>query len=677
MSFLNKINVPLINSKITAIGRQKIAEGGLNFKYYSLGDSQLEYHNLSGSQNILKPKDKNPSIKTYLTKVDCAPFQPLDGVKVLECCIHNRAKERGFFDENDDYSLKLSSKYIKHQGTVLSQQLNGTRFINIGTNKFADGDFILFKIANYTSGYVNAGETDTAIPYLFFQITKSPAKTTIELDRNMPFLNYSELPINFYIFSKDINYYSTTNANTLWDYEDLNFQIECLEEDTFIWNMNILWGENVIGTQTNQQQFQEYCSYNYLGQKEYLGYNLDCPDLVASGDCENKLLGVDDDYVKSIGIIHYTNTNKSNLYGEQFHISDPQHVKIHLKSLMWHQRYFSGGTATGNDIGMTFIADTTKKYISNTNIAYYDLVEDPSLISPNKTASIVGRIFADLQIIVIHHPDLLAALSYKSNRNFTLPKLVGKMVSPSNSNIGVLPKGKTMYMTYTFEANSNIQHILPQQQYLKFINNGVASRDVEFSLEDANLLPYMRQLESSGYDGLGFSFHKFKILYQIVDNGLRPLSESWKAIDYTNNFLVDFIGNTINPFKLEVQNVAQTGFLVNDFKVSLSTPYNLSILSIPDENCPYTMGFGCETFLFGNIDLEIGACTYKSIFEIVVDSDIVVKSTNPTWNTNQNLKMNELGIYDDKYNLVWFNSFYEQIELNTNTKTLIEIQMDF
>jgi hypothetical protein len=205
----------------------------------------------------------------------------------------------------------------------------------------------------------------------------------------------------------------------------------------------------------------------------------------------------------------------------------------------------------------------------------------------------------------------------------------------------------------------------------------VTSKDVEFSLEDSNLLPYMRQLESSGYDGLGFSFHRFKILYQIVDNGSRPLSESWKAIDYTNNFLVDFIGNTINPFKLEVQNVAQTGFLVNDFKVSLATPYNLSILNIPDENCPYTMGFGCETFLFGNIDLEIGACTYKSIFEIVIDSDVVVKSTNPTWNTNQNLKMNELGIYDDKYNLVWFNSFYEQIELNPNTKTLIEIQMDF
>jgi len=68
MSFLNKINVPLINSKITAIGRQKIAEGALNFKYFAFGESKRDYHNISGSQNILKQKDKNTNKKTYITK---------------------------------------------------------------------------------------------------------------------------------------------------------------------------------------------------------------------------------------------------------------------------------------------------------------------------------------------------------------------------------------------------------------------------------------------------------------------------------------------------------------------------------------------------------------------------------------------------------------------------------
>jgi len=678
MSFLNKINVPLINSKITALGRQKIAEGNLNFKYYSFGDSQVDYNN-TGSQYVLKPKDKNPNIKTHLTTEDCNPFHLLDGVKVLECCIHNPAKERGFFDETKGYSLKMDSKFVKKQGNVFSQQLNGTKFIDLQNTDFEDGDIIMFKIANATTGYIVPSSSTEPILYLFFKIYKTPTSTIIELDRNLPYLNYNDILIEYFIYDKDIEYYKSTNVNTLWDYENLNFKLECLNEDTYVWNFNIIWGENVIGTQADQQQFNEYCSYNYIGQKEYLGFNVDCPDEVPNPNCEDKLFAIDDDFIKSIGIIHYSNTNKTNLYGEHFYIAEPNDFKLQLQHVMWHRRYASGGTGTGTVLGMTFVADTTKKYVGsgNTNIEYYDLVEDSTLIEPSGSPLVVGRIYNTLQTVVIHNPDLLAALSYKSNRNFTLPKLAGKMISPSTSGQGILPKGKTMYMTYTLEADTVVQHILPQQQYLKFVNTTNSNKDVEFFLERTGFLPYMRQREAVGYDGLGFSFHRFKILYQIVDNGARPVSSDWKAIDFTNNFLVDLIGNTINPLKLEVQNSAQTGFIVNAARIATETPYNLNVLNVPDVNCPNVMGFGCEYFLYGNIAVEIGACVYKSIFELVLDSDYINRSDNPTWNTNQNLKLTEIGIYDDKYNLVMINSLYEQIEIQENTKSLIEIQMDF
>lgn len=673
MSFLNKINVPLISSKITAVGRQKIAEGNLNFAYYAFGDSQAHYAG-TNNQNILKPKDGNPNVKTFLTGTDCAPFQTLDGLKVLECCLHNRAKERGFFDENDSYKLKLNSTHVKKYGEVFSQQLNGSKLIDIQTTQFDDGDIIVFKIANDVTGYLVASETTAPVPYLFYKITKTPTSTVIELDRNLPYLTYNDIVINYYILDKDVTDYSTNNANVLWDYEDLKFKIECLEEDTYIWNFNIVWGENVIGTQSNQQQYTDYCSFDYLGQKEYLGYDVDCPD-PSTTTCEDKLLGIDEDYIKAIGIIHYTNNNKTNLYGEHFHIASANDFKLTLQSLMWHRRYFAGGSGTADTLGMVFVANPTKKFISNTNIAYYDLVEDSSLIAPTDTAIVVGRIYADLQVVVIHHPDLLAAMSYKSNRNFTLPKLAGKMISPSTST-GILDKGKTMFVTYTFEADNGIQHILPQQQFLKFVNNTLNSKDVEFYLEKVNYLPYMKQKESMGYDGFGFSFHRLKVLYQIVDNGQTPNSANWLAIDYTNNFLVDLIGNTINPLKLETQNSAQTGFTINTVKAASATSYDISILGVPDENCPNIMGFGCEKFLFGNLDVEIGVCVYKSIIEIVLDSDVIVKSTNPTWD-NQNLKLTEIGIYDDQYNLVWINNFYKPIEITENTKSLIEIQIDF
>jgi len=344
---------------------------------------------------------------------------------------------------------------------------------------------------------------------------------------------------------------------------------------------------------------------------------------------------------------------------------------------MWHRRYFSGGSGTGVSNGMFFVADTTKKYIANTNISYYDLIEDANYISQSGTPLTVGKIFADLQIVVIHNPELLSALSYKSNRHFTLPKLQGKMISASSVNNGVLASGETMFVTYTLESDNNVQNILPQQQFLKIVNSTAISKDVEFQLENVGLLPYMRQKESIGYDGYGFSFHRFKLLVQIVANGEQPSAENWKIIDYTNNYLVDLIGNTINPLKLENQNSSLSGFHVNLTKLSTASSYNLNVLGVPDESCPDKMGFGCETLLFANIDVEIGACVYKSVLELMLDSDEFIKSTNPTWDNSKTLQLSEIGIYDENYNLVWYNSFYKQIELPQNSKSLIEIQIDF
>lgn len=675
MSFLNKENIPLITSKLTAIGRQKLAAGQLNFKYFAYGDSQVDYNATDESLWLLKPKDFNPNIKTFLTKTDCNPYNELEGVKVVECCLHNPAKERGFFSLSGG-TLNISDDYIKTKGFIQSNQFNGSSLIDIQTTNFDDGDFILFKIANSVTGYLSDLESVTPVPYLFYQISKNSTSTVVELDRNLPYLitTGTSIAINYYIIDKDLAYFSTTNAATLWDYENLQFKIECLQEDTLVWNFNIVWNENLIGTQDNQQQYQDFCSYPYVGQKEYLGYNVDCPDVVTLTNCEDKLLGVDDDFVKAIGILHYSNTNKNNLYGEYFYIQSSGDVTIKLPALMWHRRDF-GGSGLGDEIGMEFVNDTTKKTISNTNIEYYDLIENYNYIGSGETAISVGRIYPQLQVVVIHNEEILAALSYKSNRNFTLPKLSGKMIS-SNST-GILPKNKTMYVSYTFESTNNIQHILPHQQYLKFVNNTNSDKDIEFYMEKTGFLPYMRQKEAIGYDGFGFSFHRFKILIQIVDNNTRPISDAWKSIDYTNNYITNLVGNTINPLYLENQSPQLTGFFINAANYATATDYNLSVIQIPDETCPDKLGFGCENVFFGNIEVEIGACVYKSIFELNLDSDLFVKSTNPTWDTNQNLQLSEIGIYDTEYNLVWHNAFYRQIEIADNTNSLIEIQIDF
>lgn len=679
MSFLNKINVPLINSKITAIGRQKIAEGTLNFKYFSFGDSQVHYPN-NNSQFFLAPKDKNPNLKYVITKSDCNPYNDLTGIKVLECCLHNTAKIRSFFDEENNYDFKTNGYlaksdtiYFKTIGEVFSQQFNGTKFIDLQTVKFEDGDFILFKITNPTLGYISVEDNSNSVIQLIFKITKTPGSTIVELDRNLPYLDYSDILIHYYIFDPNIDYYSQTNAEILWDYENLSFKMDCLDEDTLVWNFNTIWSENVIGTQDNQQQYTDYCSYDYLGQKEYLGYNIDCIEETPSTNCDDKLLGINEDYIKAIGIIHYTNKNKNNFYGEYFHIETATDFELFVPNIMWHRRFALSGSTTGVNFGMNFKVNPTKKFLTNTNIEYYDIIEDSTLIDPQLLPITVGRVYSQLKIATIHHPELLASMSIKANRNFSLPALSGKMVNNSN---GILPKNKTLYLTYTMESNTAVQHILPQQQYLKFINNTNSAKDIEFSLERSGFLPYMRQKEAVGYDGLGFYFHRIKVLYQIVDNGQKPSSNNWLQIDYTTNYLVDLIGNTLNPLKIEDQNSQLTGFFINQAKVSSATAYNASVLGIPDENCPDKMGFGCETVFLGNLKIEAGACVYKSILELELDSDVFIKSTNPSWG-NEPVKLSEIGIYDKDYNLVWYNSLFEQIEIAENSKTLFEIQMDF
>jgi hypothetical protein len=39
--------------------------------------------------------------------------------------------------------------------------------------------------------------------------------------------------------------------------------------------------------------------------------------------------------------------------------------------------------------------------------------------------------YTQLKTIVIHNDEIIAALSYKSNRNWTLPKLAATVASPS------------------------------------------------------------------------------------------------------------------------------------------------------------------------------------------------------------------------------------------------------
>jgi hypothetical protein len=80
---------------------------------------------------------------------------------------------------------------------------------------------------------------------------------------------------------------------------------------------------------------------------------------------------------------------------------------------MWHK-------STGTTLGVTLKAIGSPQLLTgltkSLDLEYYDLA-DPD-------GNIVGKVFTDLKIFVIEDQELLFAMSYKSNRSWTLPNYV-------------------------------------------------------------------------------------------------------------------------------------------------------------------------------------------------------------------------------------------------------------
>ena len=131
--------------------------------------------------------------------------------------------------------------------------------------------------------------------------------------------------------------------------------------------------------------------------------------------------------VNSISILHYSNSEScenqpEKIYGQKFYVDTTieQSPIVKMPTLMWHRREFSG-SGTADLIGYNFVAKGSTQAVtlggSATDIRYY------SLVDPSTPTISVGRLFPDLQTITIDNQELVAALSYKSNRNWTLPTI--------------------------------------------------------------------------------------------------------------------------------------------------------------------------------------------------------------------------------------------------------------
>jgi hypothetical protein len=439
-----------------------------------------------------------------------------------------------------------------------------------------------------------------------------------------------------------------------------------------VWNMNIPWSVNPAGVFSSQyESYNSYGSVSYLGTKEYLGYQepsgqTDTSRVYYYNSFDEEIV-VTPQQQKAIGIIHYTNQDIDNVYGEKFSTIpfDPQnpnddtglarHFKLTLPTLMWHK-------SSGSSIGETFYIDPPgydlckPYYIKSTKnidmndpgIRYFHLWDTNP--DTNGNLNRVGKVFPDQEIVIIEDEEIIAAMSYKANRNWTLtaPKL--SLITPNTCVTGQDATGiltsdiERMWVTYRLDSTgfTNSLHC----NYYSVVqgpSTGCTIESQNVAVRFGNEFPFLSEGSLSGY-----SANSYKLLCQIVSGDTQPSPTAWREIDFTS----EISGSSINGY-LTVSGLTGTTFQITSDIYSSASTYNLAnYIDIPENGYPEILNFGDEYYFYGNLETDITATIYEMRYLINLGRNQFTNTSNPTWTSGTTSYVTEIGLYDSNYDLI-------------------------
>jgi len=512
----------------------------------------------------------------------------------------------------------------------------------------------------------------------------------LTLDRRTP--NYSSLsPETYYarsyIYPSGMTVlYDFITPEPFWDINTVNFESPCdvyNRKQTLIWNMNIPWSESPAGVfSSTHEDFTKYGSVPYLGTKEYLGYQSNSGQtfwnsfnqLSATTDSFyynsfNEKIKVEPKDQKSIAIIHYTNQNIDHVYGEKFATIpfDPQdptdniglarHFKLTIPHLMWHKSNEKNIGQVfwidppGYDLCKPYYMKSSKNFdMNDPGLRYFHLWDTNG--DENSNLNRIGKVFPDQQIIVIDDEEIVAALSYKSNRNWTLPAPKVSLIPPNVCQTGLPNEGiltsdnQTMWVTYRFDSDTGTTSSLHCNYYSKIVGPSTACTDssqnviVRFGKE----FPF---ISTNPENFTGFTATSMKILFQIVDGDVRPNPTNWKEYDVTSQIL-----DKVNDYLTE-DGVNNLSFIIDQSVVEDSDPYELhNYLDIPENGDIDILNFGDEYYFYGNIETDISATIYEMKYLINLGNNQFTNSSNPTWDEGIKTYVSEIGLYNSKKELM-------------------------
>ena len=711
MSYIIKNTSGLINTRLTDVGRRNISQGNFSISYFQIGDSEVSYSAVTNynqtNNNILmpafnaqndtgSPQSNKQNIKyPYYVQGGSGGTYGIPFLNNKIQPVYNSAGPKGFFvtgGTQGNWSAQTSSAYTVTSNywvdmTTLTGQTtidieldpafcaitSGTPSINDYVTLILDGnggcgDFGTYPILTYRIQDIDPSTGTTATTVF-----------TLTLDRSVP--DYSAIAINgnmarALIYPSGMTQlYDTITPAPYWQTDTLNFESPCdvtNRENTVIWNMNIPWSVNPAGVFTSQYEgYNYYGSVTYLGTKEYLGYQTESAQtdtsLVYYYNSFDEEIIVTPKEQKAIAIIHYTNQDIDNVYGEKFSTVpfDPQnpnddtglarHFKLTLPTLMWHK-------SSASTIGETFYIDPAgydlckPYYIKSTEnidmndpgIRYYHLWDTNP--DTNGNLNRIGKVFPDQEIVVIDDEEIIASMSYKANRNWTLtaPKL--SLISPNTCNTGQDSTGiltndvQKMWVTYRLDSTGFTDSL--HCNYYSVITGpgtGCTIDSQNVAVRFGNEFPFLSEGTLSGY-----SANSFKVLCQLISGTTQPSPTSWREIDFTS----EISGTSINGY-LTVSGLTGTTFQITNALYNSATTYNLAnYIDIPQNGYPEILNFGDEYYFYGNLETDITATIYEMRYLINLGRNQFTNTSNPTWTSGTTSYVTEIGLYDSNYDLI-------------------------
>ena len=475
----------------------------------------------------------------------------------------------------------------------------------------------------------------------------------------------------------------------------INFESVCGvdEFNVKIWNMNIPWSENLAGLDPDtHKDYTQFGSVNYLGTKEYLGYmsnsgqtffinntlSAETTDTYYYNSFDEKIK-LEPEEQKSIAIIHYTNQTIDLFYGEKFALEpyDPslpydatgqaRNFKLHIPWLMWHKNpeccygetfWVDPPNFDELDLFKPHYLKSSKNIDMNSpGLRYYNLWD----VNPRADGypSRIGKVFPDDRMIVIDDEEIIAAMSYKSNRNWTIPAPKLFLSTPNTCNsigstLGVLTgSNETMFVTYRFTNTSASTDSLHCNYYTKIIGpdsvcNPSDSENV--GVRFGGDFPCL-----SSYDDTfkqGFFAEKIEIICQKVPTGSRPISDEWRIIDMTDQISGSTVAGYITEFALSGNTFIITKDLYDAASINSIYDLNDYIPLTPNNVTLPQLNFGDEYYFYGSLETDIEATIYEMRYKVNLSNTEFQTSTNPTWNTTTKPYITEIGLYDDEKNLM-------------------------